>query len=40
MVLAIAAFFGWEAQMDVQNAFPYADIEEEVLVEVSPGFKT
>ena len=40
MVLAIAAHFGWEAQMDMQNSFLYADIEEEVFVEVSPGFKT
>ena len=41
MVLAIAAEMNWEVvQLDVTTAFLYADIEEDVFVEMAPGHET
>ena len=41
MVLAIAAEMNWEVvQLDVKTAFLYADIEEDVFVEMAPGYET
>ena len=41
MVLAIAAEMNWEVvQLDVKTAFLYADIEEDVFVEMTPGYET
>ena len=40
MVLATAAETGWTVwQLDVQTAFLYADIEEEVWVKLAPGYE-
>ena len=40
MVLAIAAEMNWEVvQLDVKTAFLYADIEEDVFVEMAPGYE-
>ena len=41
MVLVIAAEMNWEVvQLDVKTAFLYADIEENVFVEMAPGYET
>lgn len=41
MVLALAAEKDWEViQLDVKTAFLYADIEEDVFVEMAPGYAT
>ena len=41
MVLAIAAEMNWKVvQLDVKTAFLYADIEEDVFVEMTPGYET
>ena len=41
MVLAIAAEMNWElVQLDVKTVFFYADIEEDVFVEMAPGYET
>ena len=41
MVLAIAAKMNWEAvQLDVKTAFIYADIEDDVFVEMAFGYET
>ena len=38
MVLAIATEINWEVvQLDVKTVFLYADIEEDVFVEMAPG---
>ena len=39
MVRAIAAEMNWEVvQLDVKTTFLYADIEEDVSVEMAPGY--
>ena len=41
MVLAIATEINWNVvQLDVKTAFLYADIEEDVFVEIAPGYET
>ena len=41
MVLAIATEMNWEVvQLDMKTAFLYADIEDDVLVEIAPGYET
>ena len=41
MVLAIAAEMNWEVvQLDVKTAFLYVDIEEDVFVDLAPGYET
>lgn len=40
MVVAIAAEMDWEVvQLDAKMALPYADIEEDVSMETTPGFE-
>ena len=41
MVLAIAAEMNWEVvQLDVKTAFLYADIDEDMFVEMALGYET
>ena len=41
MVLAIAVEMNWEVvKLDVKTAFLYADVEEDVFVEMAPGYET
>ena len=41
MILAIAAKLDYEVHMlDVQTAFPNADVEEDVFIMMAPGYET
>ena len=40
VLLALAANYGWDLQQfDVKNAFLHGDLEEEIYMEVPPGYK-
>ena len=39
ILIALVAIFGWKLQQfDVKNAFLHGDLEEEVFMEIPPGF--
>jgi len=41
IILLLAAYFGWELQQfDVKNAFLHGNLEEEIYMEIPPGFES